>query len=185
MDKGSLESVLQKTHSLKSLVAGISYQLLWGLSYLHYERMIHRDVKPSNILLSSGGCVKLGDFGIAANSTTTQLHTTVVGTTKFFSPERLRGLPYGRASDLWSLGLVLWQCVTGCEPWPNVHSLVDLVVTVEETDVEQELIPTAGILQPGLSELLVACLQKEPGTSCAQTRRESRCSSGTPSSSPS
>lgn len=128
MDRGSLQSVLKEQAADKRLqldanvLAAIAYQLLWGLSYLHHERMMHRDVKPGNILLNSHGYVKLSDFGIVASQTS--LHTTVVGTIRYMAPERLRARPYRSASDMWSLGLVLLECEIGESPWAHITSMV-------------------------------------------------------------
>ena len=164
MDRGSLEQVLQhyrdKQRRLPSDVcAAISYQMLWGLSYLHHERILHRDIKPGNCLLHSNGQVKLCDFGIASIGDHS-LQTTTCGTTKFLAPERLRSKPYGRPSDIWSLGLVILECVTGTSPWQGCDSLVTLVITVEETSVD-EFVPNTMNLE--LREVLIGCLQQDPG----------------------
>lgn len=129
MDEGSLHTVLQEQidgitpRFSNPVLASISYQILWGLSYLHFERMVHRDVKPANILMNSKGYVKLSDFGIVATQTSLP-HTTVVGTIRYMSPERLRARPYGSASDIWSVGLVLLECVIGESPWEDITSMV-------------------------------------------------------------
>jgi serine/threonine protein kinase len=164
MDRGSLYDYfeqLEEKQVSESFGASVAYQTLSGLAYLHANQMIHRDLKPANILLNSTGKVKLCDFGMAALNEDS-MNTTIVGTTKFMAPERLRALPYGRSSDLWSLGLVLWQCATGQEPWSEVNSLVDLVVTVEETTMEDWL---RDGMHDGLTEILEGCLQKDAGTS--------------------
>ena len=166
MDRGSLEQVLQRQKEMKQhpllpsdVLAAIAYQMLWGLSYLHHEKILHRDIKAGNCLLHSNGQVKLCDFGIASISDQS-LHVTTCGTTKFLAPERLRSKPYGRSSDIWSLGLVLLECATGISPWKDCDSLVTLVITVEETEVD-DLIPKD--LTHELREILVCCLQKDPG----------------------
>lgn len=129
MDRGALQAVLYEQIEGTSarfsnpVLASISYQLLWGLSYLHFERMMHRDVKPANILMNSEGHVKLSDFGIVARQTSLP-HTTVVGTIRYMSPERLRARPYGSASDVWSVGLVLLECEIGESPWADITSMV-------------------------------------------------------------
>lgn len=173
MDRGSLFDYLQRINGTRmsdSFMASMAYQVLSGLSHLHSNHMIHRDIKPANILLNSSGNVKLCDFGMAALNENS-MHTTMVGTTKYLAPERLRALPYGRSSDMWSFGLVLWQCITGEEPWSDVHSLVDLVVTVEETAVK-DLIPSC--MNSGLEEILVGCLQRYPGTIIEIRQQDSR-----------
>ena len=167
MDRGSLEHVLQKNatnHSTRfspSIVAGMAYQLLYGMSYLHEKRIIHRDVKTENCLMDSKGCVKLCDFGIASLTAgdDNSLQKTVVGTTLFMAPERLRAKPYGRSSDIWSLGLVLRHVASGEKPWKSVASMVDLLMTIEEALLE-ELIPDT--VEYGFKEILVHCLQLSP-----------------------
>lgn len=163
MNQGSLLDFLQLKFCCRisdNFIAAMGLQVVLGLTHLHANKMIHRDLKPANVLLNSSGQLKLCDFGMATLNEDS-MHTTVVGTTKFMAPERLRALPYGRSSDVWSFGLVLWQCVTGQEPWSNVDSMVDLVMTVEETELE-DMVPSG--LSPGLEELLVGSLQRDPGT---------------------
>mmetsp|Transcript_8022 Transcript_8022/g.11520 ORF Transcript_8022/g.11520 Transcript_8022/m.11520 type:complete len:358 (-) Transcript_8022:26-1099(-) len=172
MDKGSICDLLKASASMQhstdealkglpeQVIAALGYQMVWGLSYLHHERMLHRDVKPANVLIDSNGCVKLSDFGIASqNKEDGAMNTTVVGTSCFMSPERLNAKPYGTVSDIWSLGLVLLECLTGETPWKDVNSLVELVVTIEDLDLD-DLIPKG--ISKDLREVLTACLQINP-----------------------
>jgi serine/threonine protein kinase len=76
------------------------------------------------------------------------------------SPERLRARPYGRASDIWSLGLVLLEIWTGSMPWKECDSIVSLVVTVEETETE-DLIPTS-MKNKNVQDVVLGCLQTAP-----------------------
>ena len=138
MDRGSLEDFLseQKIYNNPShfnglpdnLTASISYQILWGLGYLHYEKISHRDIKPANVLINSAGQVKLSDFGIATERMdgTHQMNNTVVGTARYMSPERLNAKPYTSLSDIWSLGLVLFECATGKSPFHDIISFVSV-----------------------------------------------------------
>jgi serine/threonine protein kinase len=91
------------------IVAAIVYQIVLGLMVLHEHRILHRDLKPANILLNTDGYIKLCDFGISSLSSTsnaqlheqsTVLNRTVVGTSKFMAPERLRAQPYSCSSDM-------------------------------------------------------------------------------------
>lgn len=135
MDRGSLLGLLRASpvarrkdseyHIPERCLLVIAFQMLWGLSYLHFERILHRDLKPANILLHSDGSVKLSDFGIASQQEEDGiLNTTVVGTSRYMSPERLRSKRYGTPSDMWSYGLVLLECIQGKAPWENTNSIV-------------------------------------------------------------
>jgi serine/threonine protein kinase len=192
----------------ESMIASILYQIILGLDVLHERRIIHRDLKPANVLINSDGFVKLCDFGIASSSSSrtlaslnnkneisTIMNRTVLGTTKFMSPERLRAQPYSRLSDMWSLGCIIYQCCTNKCIWGSIKSIVDLLMTIEETtipDILKQLnierfmnkVPirptTSGDeendttgkqysddtfqISCGLQEILVGCLQIEPGS---------------------
>jgi len=94
MDLGSLEDVIQRHGRLNEpSVAAITFQMLSGLVFLHDRRMLHRDLKPANVLMHSSGSVKLCDFGISTFLGEDSMNKTVVGTTKFMAPERLRAKP--------------------------------------------------------------------------------------------
>ena len=166
MDCGSLEDVLKHNQKFvvsmeDSVTASVAFQMLCGLSYLHNERIIHRDIKPGNVLIHSDGSVKLCDFGLASLSDKS-LQTTVVGTTRYMAPERLRARPYGRSSDLWSFGLVVLECLTGEIPWKEADSIVSLVITAEETPID-DLLKKANL--PSFArEFLSLILQHAPGT---------------------
>mmetsp|Transcript_29219 Transcript_29219/g.61497 ORF Transcript_29219/g.61497 Transcript_29219/m.61497 type:complete len:437 (-) Transcript_29219:291-1601(-) len=113
-------------------IAAIAFQMIWGLAYLHHENTLHRDIKPANVLVSSSGRVKLADFGIVSQKSQqsesdddeNNMNVTVIGTTRYMSPERIRGKPYAMSSDVWSLGLVLLECVLGKSPFEDVSSVV-------------------------------------------------------------
>ena len=125
----------------EDVLASISYQTLYGLAYLHHEHILHRDIKPQNILFNSKGQVKISDLGIASwkqkrqhrqhqqhhyddddnhdensssySSNSRSLNHTVIGTSYYMSPERVFDKSYGYSSDIWSFGLVLLECATG------------------------------------------------------------------------
>jgi len=158
MDGGSLDDLLLSGRLSDSLSAAIAFQTLWGLSYLHFESFLHRDIKPANILWhASSGAVKLADFGISTRRSNHAMQTTVVGTTLYMALERLRARPYGTPSDVWSLGLVICQCLSGTFLFHDSRrSVVELVVTLEDDAIE--LPETCS----GARQLLDGCLQVEP-----------------------
>jgi serine/threonine protein kinase len=100
-------------------VARIGRQIASALEHAHAEGIVHRDVKPSNVLLTTDSTVRLADFGIALTATATRLTVTgsVAGSAGYVSPEQVLGTGAGAASDVYALGLVLLECLTGEAPW--------------------------------------------------------------------
>ncbi|MGC1238372.1 MAG: serine/threonine-protein kinase [Acidimicrobiales bacterium] len=96
-------------------VAALGVSLADALAYVHERGIVHRDVKPSNILISLGGEVKLGDFGIAQlhDAATLTITGTMLGTVSYMAPEQLEDTQVGPGADIWSLGIVLLECLTG------------------------------------------------------------------------
>jgi len=153
MDRGSLEDLVAYTRKNQvaipeKVLAGMTFQMLWGLAYLNVENMMHRDIKPPNVLMNSAGGVKLADFGIGKKMGHTipaggaiaeeeeeediRMTSTTVGTTKFMSPERLEGLPYNHTGDIWSLGLILAEFISGVQPMRKCRSEVEQIQMLKE-----------------------------------------------------
>lgn len=97
----------------------IALEIAHGLEYTHNQNIIHRDIKPSNILISHEGNVKLIDFGVAKDDTNTQLTVTglIVGTPSYMSPEQAHGDALSPQSDLYALGILLYEMLTGLKPF--------------------------------------------------------------------
>jgi beta-lactam-binding protein with PASTA domain/predicted Ser/Thr protein kinase len=115
-----LKRFLRRERRLSSSrAAEIAAQVCEALEYAHAHGIIHRDVKPQNILLTKDGDVKVADFGIArAMSAATITQTgTVLGSVQYLAPEQARGLPVGRTADVYALGVVLYEMVTGSLPF--------------------------------------------------------------------
>ena len=115
----SLEAVLAGGPLDAARTMDIVAQTAAGLRAAHAAGMVHRDVKPGNLLLSSGGSVKITDFGIAhtVGSATVTATGELLGTPAYVAPERVIGERAGPASDLYSLGIVAYECLTGARPF--------------------------------------------------------------------
>lgn len=100
----------------EKVLGKIAEAVLRGLSYLHERKIIHRDIKPQNILLNLAGQVKLCDFGVSGEAVNS-LATTFTGTSYYMAPERIKGQPYSVTCDVWSLGLTLLEVAQGKFPF--------------------------------------------------------------------
>ncbi|MEV8032687.1 serine/threonine-protein kinase [Streptomyces sp. NPDC086182] len=137
--------------------ARIGLWVLRALRAAHAAGVLHRDVKPGNVLLSSDRRVLLTDFGIAQVEGDTTITRTgeIVGSVDYLAPERVRGHDPGPASDLWALGATLYTAVEGRSPFRRTSPLSTMQAVVDE-----ELTPpqNAGVLEP----VIVALLRKDP-----------------------
>ena len=123
MDGGSLDLVLKKAKRLPEKIIGkVTIAVIKGLNYLREKhQIIHRDVKPSNILVNSRGEIKICDFGVSGQLIDSMANS-FVGTRSYMSPERLQGNHYTVQSDIWSLGLSLVELATGRYPIPPLSA---------------------------------------------------------------
>ncbi|MCP3766548.1 serine/threonine-protein kinase [Streptomyces sp. MAR25Y5] len=139
--------------------ARIGLWVLRALRAAHAAGVVHRDVKPGNVLLGGDGRVLLTDFGIAQIEGDTAITRTgeVVGSVDYLAPERIRGLDPGPASDLWALGATLYTAVEGRSPFRRTSPLTTMQAVVEEEAGEPSY---AGPLAP----VIGALLRKDPAT---------------------
>ncbi|NRQ36538.1 serine/threonine protein kinase [Nonomuraea sp. NN258] len=153
----SLGAVIKQDGPLKpKRVAEIGLAVLDALHRAHESGVLHRDVKPENVLLADDGRVVLTDFGIATLETETQLTVTgLAGTPAFIAPERLKGLPARRESDLWSLGATLYTAVEGRSPHERGNALATMHAVLTD---EPDRAPHAG----PLTDVIDGLLAKEP-----------------------
>lgn len=113
----------------------IAVQILDALDHAHQNRVVHRDIKPHNIMLTKNGRVKVADFGIArAASNSTLAYTgSIIGSAHYFSPEQARGGLAGEKSDLYSVGVVLYEMVTGGVPFGGESPIAVAIKHIQDT----------------------------------------------------
>lgn len=169
---GSLEAIYKRVKVRggrigEKVLGKIAEGVLSGLSYLHERRIIHRDIKPQNILLGSEGQVKLCDFGVSGE-VVNSLATTFTGTSYYMAPERIQGQPYTVTSDVWSLGLTIMEVAQHRFPFlPENHEplmpieLLSIIVNMPAPEIKDE--PEEGIKwSESFRHFLKSCLEKDP-----------------------
>ncbi|GAX79537.1 hypothetical protein CEUSTIGMA_g6978.t1 [Chlamydomonas eustigma] len=156
--QGELFEILEDDQSLpEDVVQGIAKQLVRALHYLHSNRIIHRDMKPQNILIGSHGTVKLCDFGFArAMSCNTMVLTSIKGTPLYMAPELVQEQPYNHTVDLWSLGVILYELHVGQPPF-YTNSIYSLIAHIVKDPVK---FPTN--ISPEFKSFLKGLLNKKP-----------------------
>ncbi len=142
--------------------ADIGAEIAAALSFAHAHGVVHRDVKPGNVLITPTGTVKVTDFGIARAGTSENLTQTgsVMGTATYFSPEQAQGLAVDGRSDVYSLGVVLYEMVTGLAPFTG-----DSPVAVAFKHVREEPVPPGArnaAVPASFEQIVMAALAKDP-----------------------
>jgi tetratricopeptide (TPR) repeat protein len=136
--------------------------ILDALARLHAEGIVHRDLKPENIIVTDGGIAKLMDFGIARMSAsgTLTVDGATLGTAHYMSPEQVQGKKVDARSDLFSIGSLLYELVTGEAAFPGEHPLAAMYSITNESPKALE--ETVAGLPAGLQEVLNRALEKDP-----------------------
>ncbi|GGT31800.1 serine/threonine-protein kinase [Streptomyces chromofuscus] len=165
VDGDSLARVLAETGPQPAeRVARIASQAAAGLAAAHQQGIVHRDIKPANLLLDADGTLKIGDFGIARflDDPAAALTATgqIVGTSLYLAPERALGRPAGPASDVYSLGCVLYQLLTGRPPFQ-----ADTPIAILHQHLDAAPVPPRQLgaqLPPAFESYLLGLLAKQP-----------------------
>lgn len=131
-----------------------------GLAAAHAAGLVHRDIKPENVLLSNSGQIKLADFGLARAATNQTSTGNLIGTVAYVSPELVTGAPADARSDIYALGIMLYEMLTGRQPF-----VADAPIAVAYQHVSND-VPAPSLLLPDLAadldELVEFCTRKEP-----------------------
>jgi serine/threonine-protein kinase len=158
----SLQALLDARQSFPlPRVLRLMEQACSALEYAHQRKVVHRDIKPANLMLTADDTVKVTDFGTAKIlqfGTTQTAH--VIGTPSYMSPEQVKGKPVDGRSDIFALGVILYELVTGEKPFPGQN-----VTTVIYKIVNEDPIPPRELdssIHPGLSKVITRALAKEP-----------------------
>ena len=166
-----LRSLLRRGQPLETEKAlDIARQLAEALVYLHGQHVVHRDLKPENILVTRDGKVKILDFGIALDHPgrrLTWLGSTTMGTPEYMAPEQVKGLRGDERSDIYALGVLLYEMLTGALPYPG-----DSPQEVMRSKLGSDPLPPSRFrsdLHPILEEIVLHAIERLPGKRYATT----------------
>ena len=160
-----VEGITLKNTSPKSKLTvkeatSIAIQVAMGLEAAHNRNIVHRDIKPQNIIISTDGKVKVTDFGIARAASSNTISTNAMGSVHYSSPEQVRGGYSDYKSDIYSLGITMYEMVTGKVPFDG-----DTTVAIAIKHLQDEMIPPSEFvpeLPHSLEEIILKCTQKSP-----------------------
>src|ERR1700738_1245251 len=161
----SVQALIDAGHAFPlPRVLRIMEQICSALQFAHERNVVHRDIKPANIMLTGDDTVKVTDFGTAKilQFGTVQQTAHVMGTPSYMSPEQVKGRAVDGRSDIFSLGVMLYEMITGEKPFPGQS-----ITTVIYKIVNEEPVPPRQInpsIHPGISAVVIKALAKEPET---------------------
>ncbi len=166
VDGEDLEHLIRRSAPLpEEHIFKLAKQICEGLGAAHAEGIIHRDLKPRNVLLDSAGNAFISDFGVAqmsqASAPGEHSHSgEVTGTPKYMSPEQVEGKPVDQRTDIYSVGLMLYEMVTGDIPFKHDSGLKTMLDRVTETPRSPKALNSG--MSDGLTGVILRCLEREP-----------------------
>ena len=140
----------------------VATQISQGLAKAHSKEIIHRDIKPANLLITDDDIVKIVDFGLAKLASRTMLtkEGTTLGTASYMSPEQTQGAGVDHRTDIWALGVLLYEMVTGKEPFQGDYDQAVMYSILHEDPEPMTGLRTGVPME--LERIVSKCLQKEP-----------------------
>jgi eukaryotic-like serine/threonine-protein kinase len=161
----SLQALLDDGHSFPlPRVLRIMEQACSALQFAHERNVVHRDIKPANLMLTGDDTVKVTDFGTAKilQFGTVQQTAHVMGTPSYMSPEQVKGRAVDGRSDIFSLGVMLYEMITGEKPFPGQNITTVIYKIVNEDPVPPKQVDPS--IHPGISAVVMRALEKDPDT---------------------
>jgi serine/threonine-protein kinase len=157
----TLHRVLKEKHVLPlPRVIEIAQHIGAGLDYAHSHGVIHRDVKPANIMCATNGSIKIMDFGIAKSGAGMTSAGQVLGTPTYMSPEQVRGRQLDGRSDLFSVGVIFYDMVTGEKPFSGHNVTTIIYKSMNEAPIPPRDLDSG--VHPAVSAVIIKALQKDP-----------------------
>jgi Protein kinase domain len=158
----SLRSVLNRFGGLPPRKAiDLVHQICSGLKEAHAQGIVHRDLKPENVMIDAQGNVKIMDFGIARSmEAVTRLTGSMVGTPAYMAPEQVAGKPVDYRTDIYSLGLIMYEVFTGVQAFQADNAVAVALKQMRESPVPPHEIEPA--VPVGVERAILKCLEKEP-----------------------